>query len=68
MYAAMGATLDKDGTRKDKIASKGAKLSADDIAYVAMHPDEFLLWKSDAPNFKLDGRVEFIERKIRATA
>lgn len=68
MYAAMGASLDKDGTRKDKIASKGAKLSADDIAYVAMHPDEFLLWKSDAPNFKLDGRVEFIERKIRATA
>lgn len=68
MYAAMGAALDKDGTRKDKIASKGAKLTADDIAYVAMHPDEFIMWKSDAPNFKLDGRVEFIERKIRATA
>ena len=68
MYAAIGAVTEKDGTVKDKIASKGAKLSSDDIAFIAENPDKFLTWKSDAPNFKLDGRVEFSVRNIRATA
>jgi hypothetical protein len=68
MYAAIGAVTEKDGTKKDKIASKGAKLDADDIAFIAQNPDKFLTWKSDAPNFKLDGRVEFSVRNIRATA
>jgi hypothetical protein len=68
MYAAIGAVKEKDGSRKDKIASKGAQLSATDIAFIAQNPHEFLEWKSDAPNFKLDGRVEFSKRKIRATA
>lgn len=68
MYAAIGATLDKDGTRKDKIASKGAKLSSKDIAFIAQNPDLFVTWQSDAPNFGLDGSINFNVRKIRATA
>lgn len=67
MYAAMGAIVEKDGRRKDKIASKGAQLSATDIAYIAENPDKFLTWKSDAPNYKLSGEVKYSVRNIRAT-
>lgn len=48
-----------------KKASKGAVLSAQEILRVAM--GDVVRYKSDRPNFKLDGSVEFIERDIRRT-
>lgn len=48
-----------------KKASKGAILSAAEIVAVAR--GEKVRYKSDRPNFKLDGNVEFIERDISRT-
>lgn len=48
-----------------KKASKGAILNASDILAVAQ--GERVRFKSDRPNFKLDGTVEFIEREISCT-
>ncbi len=48
-----------------KKASKGAVLSGAEILTVA--GGDVIRWKSDRPNFKLDGSVEFIERDIRKT-
>lgn len=49
-----------------KKASKGAVLTAAEILRVAQ--GEVVRYKSDRPNFKLDGTVEFIERDIRRTS
>lgn len=68
MYCAVDAVLNKDGTLKDKIASKGAKLGREDIRLLASREVEFIEWKNAAPNFKLSGGVQFVKRKIRATA
>ena len=46
-----------------KLASKGARLTAADIAQIA--GGETVQWRSDAPNFKLNGRTKFVDRKIR---
>ncbi len=48
-----------------KKASKGAILSAAEILAVAQ--GEVVRFKSDRPNFKLDGTVEYIEREISRT-
>lgn len=48
-----------------KKASKGAALTAAEILAVAL--GDVVRYKSDRPNFKLDGSVEFIERDIRRT-
>lgn len=48
-----------------KKASKGAILTAAEILAVAR--GETVRFKSDRPNFKLDGTVEFIEREISRT-
>lgn len=67
MYCAVDAVPQKDGTRKDKIASKGAKLDRDDIRKLASGEVDHIVWENDAPNFKLSGGVQFVKRKIRAT-
>jgi hypothetical protein len=48
-----------------KTASKGVRLSADDIVSIAS--GEMCEVKQDAPSFKLDGKHVFITRKIRRT-
>jgi len=55
-----------------KYASKGARLTADDVARIAA--GEAVKWTSPVPNFKRDsaegkafGRQEFVSREIRAT-
>lgn len=48
-----------------KMACKGSRLSPDEITRVAQ--GETVTFKKDAPTFKLDGRVEWISRKIRRT-
>lgn len=48
-----------------KMATKGARLTSDEIIRVANW--EMVKFRKDAPTFKLDGRVTFIEREIRRT-
>lgn len=48
-----------------KKATKGARLTPDEIIRVA--EGETITFRNSAPNFKLDGRVKFIERDIRRT-
>jgi hypothetical protein len=67
MYAAKDAVKGKDGKTKHKIASKGAKLEFDDIAWIATNPGKFFKWKSDAPNYGIGRAPKFITRNIRAT-
>lgn len=67
----------KDGSEKEtavfegrkvwcvKKASKGAVLSASEILRIAQ--GEKIRYKSDRPNFKLDGTVEFVSRVIERT-
>lgn len=55
-----------DGSKCIKSATKGARISAAEIKRVAR--GEMVVYKKDAPTFKLDGRVEFIRREIRRTA
>lgn len=68
---------EKDGTEKESLvyegrrlwcvkkAHKGAVLSAADILNIAGGGK--VRYKSDRPNFKLDGTVEFVERVIERT-
>lgn len=46
-----------------KLATKGARLKPHEIVKIAK--GERIKWKNDAPNFKLDGQVKFVERYIR---
>jgi hypothetical protein len=48
-----------------KKATKGAKLTADEILAVAQ--GKTVTYKNAAPTFKLNGRVDFITRKIKRT-
>jgi hypothetical protein len=48
-----------------KMACKGSRLSPEEITRVAQ--GETVTFRKDAPTFKLDGRVEWISRKIRRT-
>jgi DNA polymerase elongation subunit (family B) len=58
------AGFDADGECV-KMASKGARISPEEIVRVAQ--GETVTFRKDAPTFKLDGRVEFVERRIRRT-
>jgi DNA polymerase elongation subunit (family B) len=74
VYAAWEAVLDKKtGKRKHKIASKGAKLSANVIRRLALRKMPYVEWTSDAPNFSLAkpfgaGKTNFVHRKIGITS
>lgn len=48
---------------KVKLASKGARLEPADIMKVARGKD--VVWKNDAPNFKIGGAVKFVKRCIK---
>lgn len=48
-----------------KLASKGAKLTAEQI--IALCRGQTVLYKNPVPNFKLDGSAEFVHRNIKAT-
>jgi hypothetical protein len=48
-----------------KQASKGGNLTPDEIVRVAQ--GEAVTWRSDAPNFKLDGSVDFVSRSLVST-
>lgn len=54
--------LDKQGEQKYKLASKGAKLTHQDIADLCT--GKVVYWQSDAPNFKLTGDTKFVSRKL----
>ena len=51
---------------KEKIASKGAKLSFDQIRQVCR--GETIEWRNQAPTFSLGNSPRFVVRQIRATA
>lgn len=48
---------------KEKIASKGVKLSFDEI--VSLVKGNIVEWKSDAPTFSIEKPVGFVKRKVR---
>jgi DNA polymerase elongation subunit (family B) len=54
-----------DGDKCIKQATKGARISPDEITRVAQ--GETVTFRKEAPTFKLDGRVVWIERKIKRT-
>jgi hypothetical protein len=56
----------KTGKQKIKIASKGAKLSLPEIRSLCQ--GKTVSWKSDAPNFKINGSVSFVQRNMRKTS
>lgn len=56
----------KLSTGENKIASKGSKLSFDDLTKIIN--GETVTWKSPAPSFKIDGSASFVVRNIRSTA
>ena len=65
LYASSPLLDGKDkGSRK--IASKGAKLSANEI--VRLVKGETITWQNDAPTFSLAKPPSFVVRKLRATA
>lgn len=51
---------------KEKIATKGARLSYDEIVRVVS--GETIVWKNAAPTFSIGQPPKFVVRKIRATA
>lgn len=54
-----------DGDKVVKKASKGVKLAALDIEKIALGGE--VMWRSDAPNFALNGSTRFISRIARKT-
>lgn len=73
LYACRLNELDKSGVPKIKLASKGAKLTYDDVEKICK--GEAVLWVNDAPAFSIkqtlgeinkhEIRVKFVERKIK---
>lgn len=57
--------FDENGEGAVKIATKGSRISFDEMKRVAL--GEVVLWENPAPNFKLNGSTKFISRKIRKT-
>lgn len=55
--------LDKKGKHKVKIASKGAKLTLEDVGKLC--DGETVRWNSAAPNIKRDGTQQYISRNIK---
>jgi hypothetical protein len=63
LYGAELFELDKvTGERKIKLASKGARLTFDQMKKVAL--GEVVHWECEAPNFRLTGEVKFTDRRI----
>jgi len=60
------AKLDWPEDGKEKIATKGARLTFSQIKKIIQN-DETFLWKNDAPSFKINGSAEFVRRIIRPT-
>lgn len=58
-------TVFMDDKGKPKQASKGARLSAEQIRNVALGGTE--LFQNPVPSFKLDGKHEFVKRQISKT-
>jgi DNA polymerase type B, organellar and viral len=56
----------KTGKNKEKIASKGSKLTFQHIEKIIA--GETVKWESPAPSFSIDGSYTYIVRNIRATA
>lgn len=55
-----------DGAKAVKSASKGLKISAEQVEKIARGGT--VLWQSEAPNFSLTGSTKFIARTARKTA
>lgn len=63
LYAAELLEIDKQtGQRKIKLASKGARLTFDQMKKVSL--GEMVHWECEAPNFRLTGEVKFTDRRI----
>jgi len=58
--------IDKNGLVKTKMATKGSRISFDQMKR-AVNGEE-IFWEADAPNFRLNGEVKFVSRKIKKTA
>ncbi len=54
-----------DGEECVKLATKGVRISAEEIVKVA--EGETVVWKNAAPTFSLSGETTFIQREIRRT-
>lgn len=65
MYSCVLDQPGKDGKVKHKTASKGAKLTHDDMKKICA--GEVVRWQSDAPNFKFSGETKFVARNVRST-
>lgn len=52
--------------KKDKIASKGGKLTFDKIK--SLIDGEIILWQNDAPSFSIAGKASYVSRRFRQTA
>jgi hypothetical protein len=61
-----GGSVWVDNKGKPKQASKGARLTADQIRRAAMGGTE--VFKNPVPAFKLNGEHQFIQREIKSTA
>jgi hypothetical protein len=53
-------------TGKEKLATKGAKLTYEEIVRVAR--GETVVWRNQAPTFSIGSATKFVVRNIRATA
>jgi hypothetical protein len=51
---------------KDKIASKGSKLTFEDMEQIAK--GNSVVWRNEAPSFSIAGTSSFVVRSIRSTA
>lgn len=51
---------------KEKLASKGAKLTFNDVERIAN--GETITWENTAPTFHIDGTCDFVVRNIRRTS
>lgn len=56
-----------DGKKPVKKASKGGKISAQDIRDIASGKKPMVQFVNPAPNFKLDGTAHFISRQFKPT-
>lgn len=62
----LSKTDPKTGKHKEKIASKGARLTFKDVERVTN--GETIRYENQAPTFHIDGTADFIVRNIRSTA
>lgn len=56
----------KKTCKRHKIATKGGKLTFDQIKAVVN--GEIITWKNDAPSFSIAGEASYVVRRIRSTA